>query len=105
MCSTEVWGQQNGLETTPFEDLNQGLRRMREEDLEALPGSSMGRDISYLLRHIAGCQAEFMRRMMRFEDGGGYAGTGTFGTKSWLHYMPTVFSRPPTRPTNRDSYR
>ena len=86
MRSAEVWEHQIGPETTPFEDLNQGLQRLRSEDLEALPASAMAGDMSALLQHMNTCQAEFMRRMMRFEDGGGYAGTGTFGTKSWLHY-------------------
>ncbi|HEY8634533.1 MAG TPA: DUF222 domain-containing protein [Candidatus Dormibacteraeota bacterium] len=86
MCSAEVWGQVSGPETTPFQDLNQGLQRLRDEDLDALPASSMGEDITALLRHINGCQAEVMRRIVRFDDGVGYAGTGTFGTKSWLNW-------------------
>ena len=86
MRSTEVWGQVSGSQTTPFEDLKQGLERLREEELEALPVSSMADDMSQLLQHMNACQAEFMRRMMRFENGGGYYGTGTFGTKGWLHY-------------------
>jgi hypothetical protein len=86
MRSAEVWGQVSGPETTPFEDLNQGLQRLRDEDLEALPASSMGGDITALLRHINSCQAEVMRRMVRFDDGVGYAGTGTFGTKPWLNW-------------------
>jgi Domain of unknown function (DUF222)/HNH endonuclease len=86
MRSAEVWGQVNGPETTPFQDLNQGLQRLRDEDLEAVPASCVGEDITALLRHINGCQAEVMRRIVRFEDGAGYAGTGTFGTKSWLYW-------------------
>ena len=86
MRSTEVWGQVSGPQTTPFEDLKQGLERLREEELEALPASSMADDMSALLQHVNACQAEFMRRLMRFENGGGYFGTGTFGTKGWLHY-------------------
>ena len=86
MRSTEVWGQVSGSQTTPFEDLKQGLQRLREEELEALPASSMADDMSALLQHMNACQAEFMRRLMRFENGGGYYGTGTFGTKGWLHY-------------------
>ena len=86
MRSIEGWGQVSGPQTTPFEDLKQGLERLREEELEALPVSSMANDMSQLLQHMNACQAEFMRRMMRFENGGGYYGTGTFGTKGWLHY-------------------
>jgi hypothetical protein len=82
----EVWGQVTGPEQTAFQDLKHGLRRLRDEDLEAVPASSMGHDMTELLRHINGCQAELMRRMVRFEDGAGYAGTGTFGTKSWLYW-------------------
>jgi len=86
MCSVEVWGQTTGPQTTPFEDLNQGLRRLRDEDLESLPASSMAKDMSDLLQHVNACQAEFMRRMTRFDNGAGWAGTGTFCTKGWLHY-------------------
>jgi len=86
MRSVEVWGQVSGPETTPIEDLNQGLRRLREEDLDSLPVSTMADDMSQLLQHMNACQAEFMRRMMRFENGAGWAGSGTFCTKGWLHY-------------------
>ena len=86
MRSVEIWGQVTGPQTTPVEDLKQGLQRLREEDLESLAASSMAADMSALLQHMNACQAEFMRRMMRFENGGGYYGTGTFGTKSWLYY-------------------
>ncbi|MEA2629272.1 MAG: hypothetical protein QOJ10_1732, partial [Chloroflexota bacterium] len=51
MRSAEVWGQVSGPETTPFQDLEQGLQRLRDEDLEALPASSVGEDITTLLRH------------------------------------------------------
>ena len=90
MCSVEVWGQVTGPQTTPFEDLKQGLQRLREEDLDALPASAMGEDMSQLLRHINSCQAEYMRRMTRFDDGAGWAGSGTFGTKGWLHYKANL---------------
>jgi hypothetical protein len=86
MRSIEAWGQVTGQQTTPFEDMKQGLQRLREDDLEAVPATAMAQDMSELLQHMNACQAEFMRRMMRFEDGGGYYGTGTFGTKSWLYY-------------------
>jgi hypothetical protein len=86
MRSVEIWGQVTGPQTTPVEDLKQGLQRLREEDLESLAASSMAADMSALLQHMNACQAEFMRRMTRFENGGGYYGTGTFGTKSWLYY-------------------
>jgi hypothetical protein len=79
-------GPQPSPDRTAFQDMDLGLQRLREEDLEALPAVAMGDDMSELLRHINGCQAEYMRRMMRFENGGGYYGTGTFGTKSWLYY-------------------
>jgi hypothetical protein len=67
--------------------MNQGLLRLREEELEALPASSMGDDLKELRRHINGCEAEFTRRLTRFDRGQGYAATAALSAKSWLRWM------------------
>ncbi|HEY1162428.1 MAG TPA: DUF222 domain-containing protein, partial [Candidatus Dormibacteraeota bacterium] len=66
--------------------MNQGLQRLREEDLEAFPASSMGDDLQELRRHINGCEAEFTRRLRRFDKGGGYASTAALTAKAWLRW-------------------
>jgi len=71
---------------TPFEDLNQGLQRLRNEELEAVPAALMGDDIQALRRHINGCEAEFTRRLRRFDKGGGYAATPALTAKAWLRW-------------------
>jgi hypothetical protein len=81
-----AWGQQISLDQPPFRDLDHGLQRLREEDLEVVPASSMNQDLVALRRHINGCEAEFMRRLARFDAGQGYIGSGTFGTKQWLRW-------------------
>src|SRR6266581_1458731 len=77
---------QPSTDQTPFQVLNQGLQRLREEDLEAVPSSSMGHDMQELRRHINGCEAEFTRRLHRFDSGGGYEATQALTTKSWLRW-------------------
>ena len=87
MCSVQAWGQQTGPEQTPFQDLRGGLARLREEDLEAAPASAMGEDIAELRRHINGCEAEFTRRLKRFDTGHGYAASGALNPKPWLRWQ------------------
>src|SRR6266850_3521029 len=86
MRSVPDFGHQLSPEQTPFQDMYQALQRLREEDLEALPASAMGDDLEALRRHINGCEAEFTRRLHRFDSGGGYAATQAFTTKSWLRW-------------------
>jgi len=82
-----VWGQVTGPDQTPFQDLRLGLQRLREEELDALPASSMGPDIAELLGHINGCEAELMRRLARFDTGKGYAASGALDPKPWLRWQ------------------
>ena len=84
------------MEFLPVSEMNQGLQRMREEDLEALPASSMDKDLVELRRHINGCEAEFMRRLRRYDTGQGYAADGALNPKPWLrwecHLSPSAAS-------------
>jgi len=66
--------------------MSQGLQRLREEDLEAVPAALMGDDIQELRRHINGCEAECTRRLRRFDKGGGYAATAALTAKAWLRW-------------------
>ncbi|HEY4975560.1 MAG TPA: DUF222 domain-containing protein, partial [Steroidobacteraceae bacterium] len=86
MRSTVEFGYQSSPAQTPFEDLNQGLQRLRDEELEAVPAALMGDDIQELRRHINGCEAECTRRLRRFDKGGGYAATAALTAQAWLRW-------------------
>jgi hypothetical protein len=66
--------------------MDQALQRLREEELEALPAAAMGDDLQELRRHINGCEAEFNRRLHRFDKGGGYASTCALTAQAWLRW-------------------
>jgi Domain of unknown function (DUF222)/HNH endonuclease len=80
------FGHQSSPAQSPFQDLNQGLQRLRDEELEAVPAALMGDDIQELRRHINGCEAECTRRLRRFDKGGGYAATAALTAKAWLRW-------------------
>src|SRR5476651_1792052 len=86
MRSMVEFGYQSSPAQTPFQDLNQGLQRLRDEELEAIPAALMGDDIQELRRHINSCEAEFTRRVRRFDKGGGYAATAALTAQAWLRW-------------------
>jgi hypothetical protein len=86
MRSMVEFGHQSSPAQSPFQDLNQGLQRLRDEELEAVPAALMGDDIQELRRHINGCEAECTRRLRRFDKGGGYAATAALTAKAWLRW-------------------
>jgi hypothetical protein len=86
MRSVADFGHQLSPEQTPFQDIAQGLQRLRQEDLEAFPASAMGPDMEELRRLINGMEAEFTRRVHRFDSGGGYGATQAFTAQAWLRW-------------------
>jgi len=46
----------------------------------------MGDDLQELRRHINGCEAEFTRRLRRFDKGGGYASSAALTAQAWLRW-------------------
>lgn len=96
MCSVVAWGQVNGPAESPFDELDHGLQDLHDEDLEAVSASSMDQDMVKLRRHINGCEAEFQRRLTRYDTGQGYAASGALNPKPWLrwqcHLAPSVAS-------------
>jgi Domain of unknown function (DUF222)/HNH endonuclease len=86
MRSMVDFGHQPSPAQTPFLDLNEALQRLRDEDLHAVPASLMGDDIQELRRHINGCEAEFTRRLRRYDKGGGYAATAALTAAAWLRW-------------------
>src|ERR1700730_2200334 len=86
MRSMADFGQQTSPEQSVFHDLGQGLQRLRAEDLHPVPASSMDDDLVALRQHINGCEAEFTRRLTRFDKGGGYGPSGALTAKAWLRW-------------------
>ena len=84
MRSTVTDGLLTSSNPTPFQELHQGLLRLRTEDVQEVPASCIDRDLIALRRHINGCEAEFTRRLTRFDKGGGYAASGALTAKAWL---------------------
>ena len=80
------FGHQPSPDNTAFQDIRHGLQRLRQEDLFAVPASAMGEDLQELRRHINCCEAEFTRRLRRFDKGGGYAATAALTAKAWLRW-------------------
>jgi hypothetical protein len=80
------FGHQSSPEQTPFQDIRQGLLRLREEDLEAVLAASMGDDLEELRRLGNSIDAEFSRRLRRFDKGGGYGATAALTAKAWLRW-------------------
>jgi Domain of unknown function (DUF222)/HNH endonuclease len=80
------FGYQPSPDQTPFQNMDQGLKRLRQEDLHAVPAAAMGDDMEELRRIINGAEAEFTRRLRRFDKGGGYASTAALTAKAWLRW-------------------
>src|SRR5258706_15503179 len=94
MRSVADFGYQPSPNSTPFQDIRDGLQRLRDEDLFALPASAMADDLEEL-RRLSNCiDAEFSRRLRRFDKGGGYDATPAFSAASWLrwkcHFSPSA---------------
>src|SRR5450631_306987 len=86
MRSGAAFRYQPSLSSTPFQDIHDALKRLREEDLQAVPASAMGEDMEELRRIINGAEAEFTRRVRRFDKGGGYAATAALTAAAWLRW-------------------
>src|SRR5665213_676037 len=86
MRSMVELGYQPSPDNTPFQDIHQGLQRLRQEDLFAVPASAMGEDLQELRRLGNGIEAEFTRRLRRFDKGGGYSATPALTAKAWLRW-------------------
>jgi len=86
MRSVVDFGFQPSPDQTPFQVIQDALQRLREEDLQALPASAMGPDLEELRRLGNMLEAESIRRLQRFDSGGGYQATQAFTTKSWLRW-------------------
>ncbi len=95
MCSS--LGERGwSIQDQPYQGLRLSLDSLRQEDLEALPAPAMEGDLLELRRHINCCEAEFTRRLARYDNGQGYVASGALDPKPWLrwqcHLSPSVAS-------------
>jgi hypothetical protein len=80
------FGHQSSPDSTPFQDLQSALRRLRDEDLHAIPAGAMAEDLQEL-RRLGNCiDAELNRRLRRFDHGGGYYATPALTAQAWLRW-------------------
>ena len=86
MRSVADFGHQPSPDQTPFQVIHAALQRLREADLQAVPASAMGPDLEELRRLGNMLEAESIRRLHRFDSGGGYESTQALTTKSWLRW-------------------
>src|SRR5216683_652959 len=69
-----------------FDEINSLLDRLSSEDLTAVPSAAMADDQLTLQRIVSRVQAEFLRRLRRFDSGQGYANTLALSAKAWLRW-------------------
>jgi hypothetical protein len=73
-----------------MEELRSGLERLRSQDLDELPASALDEYLTQLRNHINGCEAEFSRRLARFDSNQGYAASGALSAKAWLRWQCNI---------------
>ncbi len=75
------WTSEDG-----FLEINSILDRLSAEDLTVMPSEAMADDQLTLQRIGSRVQAEFLRRLRRFDSGQGYANTLALSAKAWLRW-------------------
>jgi hypothetical protein len=72
------------------------LQELQAEDLSAVSPDVLGAELEQLRRHINACEAEFSRRLLRFDRGEGFSADGALSARSWLrwkcHLSPSAAS-------------
>ena len=72
------------------------LGELQAEDLGTVSADAIGAELQELRRHINECEAEFQRRLRRFDKGEGYSADGALSARAWLrwkcHLSPTAAS-------------
>jgi hypothetical protein len=85
MCS-EGGERGNWTSGEIFDEINSLLDRLSAEDLTVVPSAAMADDQIALQRIVSRVQAEFLRRLRRFDSGQGYANTLALSAKAWLRW-------------------
>ena len=69
----------------PFTQLDEVIDRLAEEDLGLLPASGLGDDLRRLRSAVERMEAEFSRRLERFDRHQGYVPSGCCSAAGWLN--------------------
>src|SRR5260370_9061550 len=69
-----------------FDEINSLVDRLSSEALTAVPSEAMADDQLALQRIVSRVQAEFLRRLRRFDSGQGYDNTLALSAKAWLRW-------------------
>ena len=85
MCS-ESGERGNWSSEEAFRQINSIIDRLAREDLTVVPSEAMADDQLTLQRIGSRVQAEFLRRLRRFDSGQGYANTLALSAKAWLRW-------------------
>ena len=62
------------------------LQELQAEDLNQVSLQDLGEDLKDLRRHINACEAEFQRRLHRFDNDQGFTADGSLSAKAWLRW-------------------
>ncbi|TME02107.1 MAG: DUF222 domain-containing protein, partial [Chloroflexi bacterium] len=72
------------------------LQQLQAEDISEVSPDVIGPQLEELRQHINACEAEFSRRLQRFDKGEGYSADGALSARAWLrwkcHLSPTAAS-------------
>jgi uncharacterized small protein (DUF1192 family) len=74
-----------GLSAEPVTRLHEAIDRLAQEDLELVPAASLGDDLRALRSAIERMEAEFSRRLERFDSDQGYVPSGYCSAAGWLN--------------------
>jgi uncharacterized small protein (DUF1192 family) len=69
----------------PVTHLQEAIDRLAQEDLELVPAASLGDDLRALRAAIERMEAEFSRRLERFDSNQGYVPSGYCSAAGWLN--------------------
>src|SRR5215813_7965971 len=69
----------------PVTQLHEAIDRLAQEDLELVPASGLGDDLRGLRSAIERMEAEFSRRLERFDRNQGYVPSGYCSAAGWLN--------------------
>ena len=72
------------------------LQQLQDEDIAEVSPDAIGPQLEELKQHINACEAEFSRRLQRFDKGEGYSADGALSARAWLrwkcHLSPSAAS-------------
>src|SRR5438132_11202423 len=62
------------------------LQQLQDEDIAEVSPDAIGPQLEELRQHINACEAEFSRRLQRFDKGECYSADGALSARAWLRW-------------------